>query len=37
MDLFLKIISTFVQQLTSPLISARGYNYEKLRYFVDSQ
>ena len=37
MDLLLKIIPTSLQQFTSALISAGGYNYEKLRYFVDSQ
>ena len=37
MDFLLKIIQTSLQQLTSALISAGGYNYEKLRYFVDSQ
>ena len=37
MDLPQKIIPTSLQQFTSALISARGYNYEKLRYFVVSQ
>ena len=37
MDFLLKIIPTSLQQFTSALISAGGYNYEKLRYFVDSQ
>ena len=37
MDFLLKIILTSLQQFTSALISAGGYNYEKLRYFVDSQ
>ena len=36
-DFFLKIIPTSLQRFTSALISAGGYNYEKLRYFVDSQ
>ena len=37
MDLFMKIIPKSLQQFTSALISAGGYNYEKLRYIVDSQ
>ena len=37
MDFLLEIIPTSLQQFTSALISAGGYNYEKLRYFVDSQ
>ena len=37
MDFLVKIIPTSLQQFTSALISAGGYNHEKLRYFVDSQ
>ena len=37
MDFLLKIIPTSLQQFTLALISAGGYNYEKLRYFVDGQ
>ena len=36
MDFLLKIIP-ILQQFTSALILAGGYNYEKLRYFVESQ
>ena len=37
MDFLLKTIPTSLQQFTSALISAGGYNYEKLRCFVDGQ
>ena len=37
MDFLLKIIPTSLQQFTSALISAGGYNSEKLWCFVDSQ
>ena len=38
MDFLLKIIPTSLHRFTSALISAGGYyNYENLRYFVDSQ
>ena len=37
MDVFFRTNPTSVQQFTSALISAGGYNYEKLRKLVDSQ